>query len=39
MDFARPPLGDAIRLDLTRNTALPSGLLILEYAVRHRSAV
>lgn len=30
------PLGDVVRLDLTRNTALPSGLLILEYTVRHR---
>jgi dihydrofolate reductase len=26
-----------VRLDLTRHAALPSGLLILEYAVRHRS--
>lgn len=33
-----PPLSDTVRLDLIRNTALPSGLLILEYAVRHRSS-
>lgn len=30
-----PPLPRHVRLDLTRHAALPSGLLVLEYTVRH----
>jgi dihydrofolate reductase len=30
-----PPLPRSVRLDLTRHAALPSGLLVLEYTVRH----
>jgi len=33
-----PPLPPAVRLELTQHSALPSGLLILEYAVRRRAA-
>ena len=33
-----PALSESVRLDLTRHEALPSGLLVLEYAVRKRAA-
>ena len=32
-----PPLTKAVRLELTQHTALPSGLLVLEYTVRQRA--
>ncbi|HJR59471.1 MAG TPA: dihydrofolate reductase family protein [Vicinamibacterales bacterium] len=32
-----PPLDEPLRLDLTQHTALPSGLLVLEYAIRRRA--
>jgi len=34
-----PPLKEAVRLELTQHTALPTGLLILEYNVRKSGTV
>ena len=35
---AAPPLTSAVRLELMSHSALPSGLLVLEYAVRHKAS-
>jgi dihydrofolate reductase len=35
---ADPPLPRTVRLELTRHVALPTGLLVVEYAIQHGTA-